>query len=75
MRWYIKLLPFFIVCWLARRFCSRMRVNDWIYVFPFGPGTYEKPEAVVLIEVDPKNRTDWYSVPKYKHPGELYEND
>lgn len=60
MRWYTKLLPFFIVCWLARKHCTAFRINDWTYVQASGPGKKYKPEPVVLIEVDPTKRPDWY---------------
>jgi len=59
MRWWIKLLPFFVVCWIARRSCSRHRIGDWVYVHPFGPGSKTKPEENVLVEVNVKNR-HWY---------------
>ena len=47
-RGWLKLLPFFVVEWLAALLCS----IDWLYVQPFGPGTRGKPQANVLIEVD-----------------------
>lgn len=60
MRSWLKLLPFFIVCWIARRNCSRMNVGGWVYVQPFGPGHKHKPEPNILIEVDVAWRTNWY---------------
>lgn len=61
MRWYVKLLPFFIVCWLARRHCSVIKVHDWTYAFLSGPGTRSKPEPVILIEIDTTKRPDWFA--------------
>jgi hypothetical protein len=60
LRPWVKILPFFVVCWLARKYCERQRVNNWIYVQPFGPGKMHKPQANVLIEVDVANREGWY---------------
>jgi hypothetical protein len=58
MKSWVKLLPFFVVCWLARKFCCLIKVGDFIYCQPFGPGTKEKPEPVVLIELDVKKRNE-----------------
>lgn len=57
MKSWLKLLPFFVVCWLARKYCSRIRIGNWIYVQPFGPGTKDNPEPNVLIEVDISKRS------------------
>lgn len=59
MRLWCKLLPFFIVEWMAIERCGTFRINGWNYVQPFGPGDSKRRRRSVLIEVDPSERPDW----------------
>lgn len=58
MKAWLKLLPFFVVAWIARKYCSRQIIDKWIYVQPFGPGTTSQPEEIVLIELNASNRNE-----------------
>lgn len=59
MKSWCKLLPFFIVEWLAVKHLGRMNIDGWIYVNAFGPGTPETRQRSVLIEVEPSERPNW----------------
>lgn len=59
MRLWIKLLPFFIVEWLAVQYGAVYHVNGWTYTQPFGPGDRKARRRSVLIEIDPAERPDW----------------
>lgn len=59
MRSWTKILPFFVVCWLARKYGMTQRQNGLVYAQAFGPGQKHKPEAIVLIELDPADRPEY----------------
>ena len=59
MRLWVKLLPFFIVEWLAIKYGAVYHISGWTYTQPFGPGDRKARRRSILIEIDPAERPDW----------------